>query len=170
MKFAILTISDRSSRGEREDLSGPLIAKILERQGWQIELQTIVSDDQPEIEDILLEWADVNRVDVILTTGGTGFAPRDRTPEATRSVIDQSTPGLVEAMRAESLKKTPHAMLSRAAAGIRGSTLIVNLPGSPRAVRENLEVILPVLSHAVQLIKNDPHAEAGHIPEKKGNA
>jgi molybdenum cofactor synthesis domain-containing protein len=110
----------------------------------------------------LIEWADSGEVDIILTTGGTGFAPRDITPEATRAVIERDAPGLAETMRAESLKKTPHAMLSRAVAGIRGRTLIVNLPGSPKGALENMQTILPVLPHAVQLLTGDPGSEASH--------
>jgi molybdenum cofactor synthesis domain-containing protein len=144
--------------------------KILAKQGWQVERSAIISDEQPEIESFLREWADSDEFDVILTTGGTGFAPRDHAPEATRSVIDRPAPGLTEVMRAESLKKTPHAMLSRAEAGIRGRTLIINLPGSPRGARENLEVILSVLPHAIQLLSNDPDAEAGHYPETRQQA
>jgi molybdenum cofactor synthesis domain-containing protein len=109
-------------------------------------------------------------LDLVLTTGGTGFAPRDRTPEATRAVVERETPGLAEAMRAASLQVTPHAMLSRAVAGIRGRTLIVNLPGSPKAVRENLEVLLPVLPHALELLKESPDAEAGHRYDKEARS
>lgn len=162
MRVAVLTISDRSSRGERADLSGPLVSKKVEAQGWEVVQSRIVSDDAEEIIETLSAWADEGDVDLILTTGGTGFAPRDLAPEATRAVIHRETPGLVEAMRAASLKITPHAMLSRAAAGIRHQTLIINLPGSPRAADENLAVVLPVLSHAIELLRNDPGAESGH--------
>ena len=162
MKVALLTISDRSARGEREDLSGPLLRKLVEAQGWAVVEQTVVSDEPAEIQQILKGWADGGQASLILTTGGTGFAPRDQAPEATRAVIDREAPGLAEAMRAASLQKTPHAMLSRAVAGIRGRTLIVNLPGSPRAVKENLAVIVSALSHAVALLQEDPGAEAGH--------
>ena len=164
MKVGVLTVSDRSARGEREDASGPLLRKKLEQQGWEIVRAAIVSDDQQEIARVLRSWADSGDVDLVLTTGGTGFGPRDRTPEATLSVAERLAPGLAEAMRAASLRNTPHAMLSRAAAGIRGRTLLVNLPGSPRAAVENLEVILPALPHAVELLREDPHAEAGHRP------
>jgi molybdenum cofactor synthesis domain-containing protein len=167
MRVAVLTISDRSSRGEREDKSGPVLIELIRKKGWEVVLTSIVSDDQGLIEDILLEWSDSNSVDVILTTGGTGFAPRDRAPEATLAVVDRLTPGLAEAMRSASMGKTPHAMLSRAVAGIRGSNLIVNLPGSPKAARENLEVILPALPHAVQLLTDDPDAETGHQPPRR---
>ncbi|MCK4694046.1 MAG: MogA/MoaB family molybdenum cofactor biosynthesis protein, partial [Anaerolineales bacterium] len=145
MRVGVLTISDRSSRGEREDRSGPLLKELIENQGWRVVRFDVVSDDQQDIEALLRVWADSGEVDLILTTGGTGFSSRDRAPEATLAIIERLAPGLVEAMRAASLKVTPHAMLSRAIAGIRGRTLIVNLPGSPRAVAENLKVILPAL-------------------------
>jgi molybdenum cofactor synthesis domain-containing protein len=162
MRIGILTISDRAARGEYEDRSGPLLREVIENQGWELIRFEIVSDHQAEIEEHLRQWSDSGEVDLILTTGGTGFSPRDRAPEATQTVIDRLAPGLVEAMRAASLKVTPHAMLSRAAAGIRGNTLIVNLPGSPRAAEENLAVILPSLPHAVDLLKDSQSAEAGH--------
>lgn len=162
LSAGILTISDRSARGEREDASGPLLADMIRSNGWKVVFQEIVPDDFIRIKTILTEWCDSQEVDVILTSGGTGFSPRDVTPEATQAVIERAAPGLAEAMRSFSLRKTPHAMLSRATAGIRGRTLIVNLPGSPKAARENLEVILPVLPHAVQLLSEDPNAEAGH--------
>lgn len=162
MKVGILTISDRAARGEREDRSGPLLKEKAQDQGWEVVLFEVVSDEQAEIEEHLWKWSDSGEVDMILTTGGTGFSPRDRAPEATQAVVERLAPGLVEAMRAASLKVTPHAMLSRAVAGIRGNTLIVNLPGSPRAAKENLEVILPALPHGIDLLKESPSAEAGH--------
>lgn len=162
LRIGILTVSDRSSRGERADVSGPLLVELTEKQGWDVAETLIVPDDLDILRDTLILWADSDDMDVILTTGGTGFAPRDLTPEATRLVVDKLAPGIAEAMRAESLKITPHAMLSRAIAGIRGRVLIVNLPGSPKAARENLEVIIPVLTHAVQLLQESPNAEAGH--------
>jgi len=162
MQFGILTLSDRSSRGERDDLSGPALARLIQAEGWSIARQEILPDDESAIRQVLIEWADSSTLDVILTTGGTGFSPRDVTPEATRAVIDREAPGLAEAMRAESLKITPHAMLSRIVTGIRKKTLIVNLPGSPKGAVENLQVVLPVLPHAVQLIKEDPDSEAAH--------
>lgn len=162
MRVGILTISDRAARGEYEDRSGPLLREKIEDQGWDVIRFDVVSDDQAEIEEHLKRWTDSGDVDLILTTGGTGFSPRDRAPEATRAVVERLAPGLAETMRAASLEVTPHAMLSRAVAGIRGKTLIVNLPGSPRAVEENLTVILPALPHGVDLLKDHPSAEAGH--------
>jgi len=162
IRFGILTLSDRSARGEREDTSGPALADLIRAQSWSVAEQAILPDDESSIRAALIAWADSGRFDVILTTGGTGFAPRDVTPEATRAVIQREAPGLAEAMRSDSLKKTPHAMLSRSVAGIRGRTLIVNLPGSPKGAVENLQTILPVLSHAVQLLTDNPGAEASH--------
>jgi len=165
MKIGILTISDRSSRGEREDASGPVIREFaLARFQAEVAVQAVIPDDFAAIRDTLVEWCDQRGLDLILTTGGTGFAVRDVTPEATRAAIQREAPGLAEAMRAESLKVTPHAMLSRAVCGIRGRTLIVNLPGSPKAVKENLETIASALPHAVQLLRDSPEAEAGHRP------
>ncbi len=162
IRFGILTLSDRSARGERADSSGPALARLIEAEGWSLAKQAILPDDESAIREMLISWVDSNEIDVILTTGGTGFSPRDVTPEATRAVIEREAPGLAEAMRAESLRITPHAMLSRIVAGIRGKTLIVNLPGSPKGAMENLQVILPVLEHAVKLIQDSPKAEAGH--------
>ena len=162
IRFGILTLSDRSARGEREDASGPALADLIRTQSWSVAEQAILPDDESAIRAALIAWADSGRFDVILTTGGTGFAPRDITPEATRAVIQREAPGLAEAMRSDSLKKTSHAMLSRAVAGIRGRTLIINLPGSPKGAVENLQTVLPVISHAVQLLKDDPGAEASH--------
>lgn len=164
MRIAILTVSDRSFRGERADASGPALVEAVLAQGWQIAATLVVPDDLPQIAAQLTQWADSGKVDVILTTGGTGFSPRDITPEATSAVIQRPAPGLAEAMRQASLRLTPHAMLSRGVAGIRQHTLIVNLPGSPHAAAENLAVILPVLPHAVQLLAEDPQAEQGHRP------
>ena len=162
IRFGILTLSDRSARDERVDASGPALADLVWAQNWSVVRQAILPDDESAIRAILIEWADSGNFDIILTTGGTGFAPRDVTPEATRAVIQRDAPGLAETMRSESLKKTSHAMLSRAVAGIRGRTLIVNLPGSPKGAVENLQAILPVLPHAVQLLRDDPGSESSH--------
>lgn len=166
IRAAVLTVSDRSSTGERPDSSGPALVGEIERNGWQLVEKKIVPDERVEIEKTLLQWCGLGTIDLILTTGGTGFAPRDITPEATIAVAERLAPGLAEAMRLASLAITPHAMLSRAAAGIRGQTLIVNLPGSPKAAVENLVAILPVLPHAVELLRVDPAAEAGHQSAK----
>ena len=165
MRIAILTVSDRSARGERSDQSGPVLTQAVTAQGWQVVQQAVLPDDLVALSDLLVRWADSGEIDIILTTGGTGFSPRDVTPEATLAVIKRAAPGLAEAMRSASLQITPHAMLSRAAAGIRSKTLIVNLPGSPKAALENLAVITPVLPHAVQLLQDDPASEAGHTPQ-----
>ncbi len=152
MKVGILTVSDKGARGEREDRSGPAVREMMEAAGAEIVRAKIVPDEQDEIRAALIQWSDEG-LDLILTTGGTGFSPRDWTPEATRAVIDRETPGIPEAMRRAGAEKTPTAMLSRAAAGIRKSTLIVNLPGSEKAVRESLEAILPALPHGLEILK-----------------
>lgn len=162
IRFGLLTLSDRSSRGDREDSSGPALARLIQAEGWSVTKQQILPDEESAIRAVLTEWSDGGVLDVILTTGGTGFSLRDVTPEATRAVIQREAPGLAEVMRAESLKKTPHAMLSRAIAGIRGQTLIINLPGSPKGAVENLQTILSVLPHAVQLLQDDPMSESSH--------
>jgi molybdenum cofactor synthesis domain-containing protein len=162
IRFGILTLSDRSARGERVDASGPALANLIQAEGWSVVDQSLLPDDDSSIRQLLISWADSGEMDVILTTGGSGFSPRDVTPEATRAVIDREAPGLAEAMRAASLKVTPHAMLSRIVTGIRKKTLIVNLPGSPKGAVENLQVITPVLPHAVQLLREDPASESTH--------
>ena len=162
IRFGILTLSDRSSRGERADVSGQELALLIRARGWSIAQQEILPDDESAIRDRLINWSDSREVDVILTTGGTGFSPRDVTPEATRAVIEREAPGLAEAMRAASLAITAHAMLSRIVTGIRKRTLIINLPGSPKGAVENLEIVLPVLPHAVQLLRDDPASESTH--------
>jgi molybdopterin adenylyltransferase len=162
LRFGILTISDRSARGERPDLSGPVLEKAVVDYGWQVVWREVLPDDLEAIQTFLTTKTDDHQVDILLTTGGTGFGRRDITPEATMAVVERVAPGLAEAMRAESLKITPHAMLSRGIAGIRSSTLIVNLPGSPKAATEQLRVIAPALPHAIQLLQDDPQAEKGH--------
>jgi len=162
IRFGILTLSDRSSCGERADSSGPELARLIQAQGWSVAKQEVLPDDESAIRDTLINWSDNGEVDILLTTGGTGFSPRDVTPEATRAVIERDAPGLAEAMRAASLAITPHAMLSRIVTGIRKRTLIINLPGSPKGAVENLEIIIPVLPHAVQLLRDDPISESTH--------
>jgi molybdenum cofactor synthesis domain-containing protein len=162
IRFGILTLSDRSSRGERPDSSGPALVHLIQAEGWSVVKQSLLPDEESAIRELLTSWADSGEMDVILTTGGTGFSPRDVTPEATRAMLDREAPGLAEAMRAASLKVTPHAMLSRIVTGIRRKTLIINLPGSPKGAAENLQVVIPVLPHAVQLLREDPASESTH--------
>ncbi len=152
MKIAILTVSDKGAAGEREDVSGLTILKEVGSLEPEIVARDIVPDERDQISDRLRHYADVLGAELVLTTGGTGFSPRDWTPEATLDVIDRQAPGLPEAMRQASLEITPHAMLSRATAGIRDKTLIVNLPGSPKAVMENLRTIKPALPHAIEIL------------------
>ena len=155
-KAAVVTVSDRSFRGERPDGGGPLVAELLKNAGYEVAETAIVPDEQAEIEAALCRIADGGEVQLIVTTGGTGFAPRDVTPEATLAVCDRLTPGIPEAMRYASLQVTSRAMLSRAQAGIRGGALIVNLPGSPKAAKENLEAVLPALSHGLEMLSGRP--------------
>ncbi len=154
-KTGVMTVSDKGSRGEREDKSGALLKQILEAHGYGVSHYTIVPDEEAQIIPVLLKWVDELELDLIVTTGGTGLTPRDVTPEATLKVIEREVPGMAEAIRMEGLKKTPHAMLSRAVAGIRKASLIVNLPGSPKAVREAMEVLLPALPHALAKVKGE---------------
>jgi molybdenum cofactor synthesis domain-containing protein len=153
ISVAVLTISDKGSRGEREDTSGPLISDLLKYAEAEVKYYEIIPDDKGLIKEKLLEYS--GRVDLILTTGGTGLAPRDVTPDATLEVIDKEVPGIAEIMRSEGFKKTSRAILSRAVAGIKGKTLIINLPGSPKAVKEGLDIILDVIPHAIEKIKGD---------------
>ncbi len=162
IRFGILTLSDRSARGERADASGPALANLIQAEGWSVVKQDLLPDEESAIREVLISWASSGEMDVILTTGGTGFSPRDVTPEATRAVIDRDAPGIAEAIRAASLKITPHAMVSRAVAGIRKKTLIINLPGSPKGALESLQVVMAVLPHAVQLLQEDPASESTH--------
>ena len=159
-----MTISDKGFRGEREDRSGPVLREILHKAGFFIADFEILPDDQPLLEQRLRHLADESCLDLVVTTGGTGVSPRDVTPDATLAIIDRLVPGMAEAMRANSLAKTPHAMLSRAVAGIRGQTLIINLPGSVKGAQENMEAVLPALDHALDKIQGDP-SECGDISE-----
>ena len=151
----MLTVSDGVSEGTREDLSGDVLAELLESEGYEV-ARRVVPDDASAIAEAIVELAEDTRV--VLTTGGTGVGPRDVTPEATREVLDRSAPGIAEAIRADAVRKTPHGLLSRGAAGIRGSTLVVNLPGSPGGCRDGFAVLRPALGHAVQLIAGEDTA------------
>jgi molybdenum cofactor synthesis domain-containing protein len=152
MKVGILTVSDKGARGEREDRSGPAIREMIEAAGGEVVRTAVVPDEPEDIKSALTAWSDEG-LELVLTTGGTGFSPRDRTPEATKAVIERETPGLAEAMRRAGAERTPEAILSRAAAGIRKATLIVNLPGSEKAVRESLAAVLPVLAHGLDILR-----------------
>jgi len=156
MRAAILTLSDKGARGEREDLSGPALSDWLIQKGVVVECMSLIADDFEQIVSTLEKWTDSLATDLILTTGGTGVSPREITPEATDKVIDRELPGFAERMRQESLKKTPHAIISRAIAGIRQRTLIINLPGSPKGAIENLEAVWPAIPHAIAKIQGDP--------------
>ncbi|MDD3580753.1 MAG: MogA/MoaB family molybdenum cofactor biosynthesis protein [Desulfobacca sp.] len=159
-RVGILTVSDKGAQGDRQDLSAGEIEKQLSPALYRVDGYAVVPDELEAIIARLVEWSDQQHLDLILTTGGTGLSPRDVTPEATQAVIERPVPGLAEAMRAASLASTPHAMLSRAQAGVRGTTLIINLPGSPRGARENLAVVLPALPHALEKIQGST-AECG---------
>ncbi len=153
--IGILTLSDKGARGERQDVSGQVIREMVASLG-SIQQYKVVADDLEQIVEVLVDWVDRQKLDLILTTGGTGMSPRDVTPEATLRVIDWPVPGMAEAMRAASIQVTPHAMLSRALVGVRAQTMIINLPGSPKGVRENLAVVLPALEHGLLKLKGDP--------------
>ncbi len=163
MRAAVITVSDRSFRGERPDGSGPVLKQLLEEAGAEVVEMIVVPDDPAMIAPALIRLADQARCEVVFTTGGTGLSPRDVTPEATASVIEKRLPGMEEAIRQESLKQTPFAMLSRGVVGVRGQTLIINVPGSPKAARECFAVVRPVLGHAVKLLRDEnPYAESEH--------
>ena len=160
IRAVVITVSDRSASGEREDLSGEVLAGLLAEAGAEVVAREILSDDLEPLAERLRALAEREDVNLVVTTGGTGLSPRDNTPEATRSVIEREVPGLAEAMRAETLRQTPSAMLSRGLCGTRSGALIVNLPGSPKGVRECFAVIRPVLSHAVGLVAGRAHEDA----------
>jgi molybdopterin adenylyltransferase len=168
IRVGVLTVSDKSHRGERRDTSGPAIGEMMATIGGNVERYEVVPDEADAIAGRLRAWADEEGLDVVLTTGGTGLTPRDVTPEATLPVLDRQVPGIAEAMRQGGMQKTPLAMLSRAVAGVRGHTLIINLPGSERAVRENLSFILPALAHAVESLqgRTGDHRAAGAAVER----
>ena len=160
IRAAVLTVSDRSARGEREDGSGPVLAELLRAAGAKVVVREVVSDELGPLTERLRALADRADVNLVVTTGGTGLGPRDNTPEATRAVIEREAPGLAEAMRAETLKQTPTALLSRAVCGTRSGALVVNLPGSPKGVRECFAVIRPVLAHAVAQLAGHDHVKS----------
>jgi molybdenum cofactor synthesis domain-containing protein len=162
----VVTVSDKGHAGERVDVSGPLLADLLREMGADVVSQTVVPDEPDEIRRALLELVDEMRVDLVLTTGGTGPAPRDLTPEATKDIIEREVPGIAEALRFEGYRRTPLAVISRGVAGTRGRTLIVNLPGSPKAVREGLETLTPILPHAVRMVRG---VDTEHRPEEGEN-
>lgn len=151
----IITVSDKGSQGKREDKSGPVIAELLAGAAISIRKTIIIPDEIDQIAEAIVQFADIEKLELILTTGGTGVSPRDLTPDATLKVLDKEIPGMAEAMRASSMKVTPHAMISRAVAGIRGQSLIINLPGSPKGAKENLSVVMPALRHTMEKIQGD---------------
>ncbi|HKJ29165.1 MAG TPA: MogA/MoaB family molybdenum cofactor biosynthesis protein [Desulfuromonadales bacterium] len=154
-QIGVLTLSDKGSQGQRVDESGPVVEELLAPVGEVVHV-AILPDDIASISTLLIAWTDQGKLDLIVTTGGTGLSPRDVTPQATLQVIDYEIPGMAEAMRTQSLRKTPHAMVSRAVVGVRKQTMIINLPGSPKAARENLETLLPALPHALAKLTGDP--------------
>uniref|UniRef100_A0A7V4AKS2 MogA/MoaB family molybdenum cofactor biosynthesis protein n=1 Tax=Thermus tengchongensis TaxID=1214928 RepID=A0A7V4AKS2_9DEIN len=161
-RVGILTVSDKGSRGEREDTTHLAIREALKGGPFEVAAYEIVPDEPPLIKKVIRLWADREGLDLILTNGGTGLAPRDKTPEATRELLDKEVPGLAELMRLRGLEKTPMAALSRGLAGVRGKSLILNLPGSPKGARESLEAVLPVLPHALSLITGKAWQEGHH--------
>jgi molybdenum cofactor synthesis domain-containing protein len=163
IKAVVITVSDASSRGERKDESGEVLAELLRGMGAEVVATKILSDDLQPLTNALREFADWRHVNLIITTGGTGLGPRDNTPEATMAVIEKQVPGLAEAMRSETLALTPMAMLSRGVCGVRSGTLIVNLPGSPKGVRESFAVIAPVLNHAIALLAGHTQHESQEV-------
>jgi molybdenum cofactor synthesis domain-containing protein len=167
IQAAVVTVSDKGAAGQREDVSGPLLVDLLRKLGAHVVHQAIVPDEQAEIARALLMLADEMCVDLVVTTGGTGLTPRDVTPEATRAVIEREAPGLAEVLRFEGYRMTPLAVLSRGVAGIRGRTLIVNLPGSPKAVREGMETLAPILPHAIKMLRG---VDTEHAPSEVGLA
>lgn len=154
-RAGILTISDKGSKGLRQDESGEVVHRLLEAHGMEVVCRDIVPDDRQQIADVIVRWVEADALPLIVTSGGTGLSPTDVTPQAMEQVIDYPVPGMAEAMRAESLKKTPHAMISRAMVGVRKASLIINLPGSPRGAAENLAVVLPALKHALSKLAGD---------------
>ena len=160
IRAVVMTVSDRAARGEQKDESGAALLSLLQEMGAQIVATEVVPDDLEPLSDKLRGYADREDVNLVITTGGTGVAPRDNTPEATRAVIQREAPGLAEAMRIETLRQTPMAMISRGVCGIRNGALIINLPGAPKAVRESFAVIKAVLPHALALLAGKPHSEA----------
>ncbi|MBC7234750.1 MAG: MogA/MoaB family molybdenum cofactor biosynthesis protein [Chloroflexi bacterium] len=162
LNAGVITVSDKGYAGEREDVSGPVLARALADMGAKVLKQTIVPDEPEEIAATLAQWADEGDLDVIFTTGGTGLTPRDQTPEATLKVLDRPVPGLAEVLRSEGYRRTPLAVLSRGVAGLRGKCLIINLPGSPKAVLEGMETLAPILPHAVRMARG---VDTEHGPE-----
>jgi molybdenum cofactor synthesis domain-containing protein len=165
---AILTVSDRCARGEREDLSGPALCKVLEEAGWQVAAEAVVPDDLLEIRRVLLDWCDGRGISLVVTTGGTGVGPRDVTPEATRVLLEKELPGLAERMRQEGRAHNPFADLSRGLVGTRGRSLLVNLPGNPGGAAQSLALLLPILEHALEMLAGAGHPEAGHDHGRAG--
>ncbi len=152
----VLTVSDKGFAGLREDESGKIVAEMLQGEGFQVAKKGIVPDDRQKISDTIIQWVDKDGLSLVITSGGTGLSPTDVTPQAMADIIDYQIPGIPEAMRAASLSKTPHAMISRAMAGVRGTALVINLPGSPGGARDNLSVVLPALKHALRKLHGDP--------------